>query len=406
MCSSPKEKDGNTFACRSCDECVATRRHGWVARAMAEKTDHKHTVCLTLTYSDETQASRDAAAMFCYADVQAFLKRLRDALRRSGCKSGVRFLCAGEQGDRYGRCHWHLILFSNTDLTTIGKFRLRGHFVTHRRDMITEGKRKRRLNWSLWEHGFVTVQEPSQAGMNYVLSYCLKDQFTEEKSRGTMREAKSENFATGLFRMSKYPAIGENFLMRKLEALEASGSVLPSLKIKIPEFGGYWQPNGLFRKKLLWGLNALNKRSLWAKGVPAPQWPALLSSCADNETDLGVLNGQPRDEGEESFELEYSKRQRYLADEKRRAKTRRLCGAEVACDTCLNFVEGRELAGYGLERFEDEDGWWQYRSTPGHDSIHQRRQRDGNGVNPLCGKRGTLAIRDAFPRSGLDGPCP
>ena len=68
------------------------------------------------------------------------------------------------------------------------------------------------------------------------------------------KESKSENFATGLFRMSKRPGIGENFLMRKFEALEASGSVLPSLNIKIPGLKGYWHPSGLWRKKILWCL--------------------------------------------------------------------------------------------------------------------------------------------------------
>lgn len=379
---------------------------------MAEKTDWPFALCLALTYSDATQLGRDGSQMFCYTDVREFMQRLRDAARSAFKKAGrgyaptIRFLCAGEQGSRNNRVHWHMIIFSDVDLRSLGVFHGmksgKKVVVTDHASMMTVGKNKKRLDWSIWGHGFVTLQEPNQGGMAYVLSYCLKDQFTEEKSRGAMREAKSENFATGLFRMSKYPAIGENFLMRKMEALEASGSVLPSLKIKIPEFGGYWQPNGSFRKKLLWCLNALNKRSLWATGANAPQWPALLSSCADNEADLEVLHGKPQDEGEESFELEYAKRQRFLADEKRRAKTRRVCGADVACDECLHHVPSAALGGFGLERYEDENGWWQYRSTPGYLAIGERRKRDGNGVNPLCRKRGTLEIRDAFPRSGLD----
>jgi hypothetical protein len=287
-----------TYACRKCDDCIATRRHGWVARAMAEKAENSHAVCVTLTYADNTEQRRDAAAMFAYADIKLFLGALRAAARREAKRSNwnivpqIRFLCAGEQGDRIGRCHWHMIIYSNFDLTLLGKFRLRGNLVSHRRDIETVGKRKRRLNWTLWPHGFMTVQTPDQGAMSYVLSYCLKDQFTHEKSKGTMRESKSENFATGLFRMSKRPAIGESWLMRKLEGLEATGSVLPSLQLSIPDFAGYWHPNGLFREKLLWGLVALNQRVVWATGAPAPQWSSLLASCADNETDMEILNGQ------------------------------------------------------------------------------------------------------------------
>jgi hypothetical protein len=374
---------------------------------MAEKAVYPYAACVTLTYSDETQHGRDGAAMFAYADIRLFLAFLRRsaAYEAKKChwnvKPLVRFLCAGEQGDRNGRCHWHLILFTNFDLSRIGKFTLNGKQISDRRDMLTIGKRKRRLNWTLWKHGFMTLQEPDQAGMAYVLSYCLKDQFTVDKSKGTMREARAENFATGLFRMSKRPAIGEEWLYRKLETLLEKGSVLPSVKLKIPDMSGYWHPTGSFMEKLLWGLVALNKRILWATGANAPQWPALLASCADNETYLKVLNGSPKEQDEESFELEYAKRQRFLADEKRRAKTRRVCGADVACDECLHHVPSASLGGFGLERYEDENGWWQYRSTPGYLAIGERRKRDGNGVNPLCRKRGTLEIRDAFPRSGL-----
>lgn len=301
MCSDPQtqaNKDTGelmTFACRRCDECIATRRHNWVARAMAEKADHAYTYVIALTYSDETQAGRDGARMFCYADVSAFLKRLRSAARYEAKVQGwnvvpqIRFLCAGEQGSRNGRCHWHMILYSNVDLARVGKFRRSGVLVSHRRDLISVGKQKRRLNWSLWPYGFMTMQEPDQGGMSYVLSYCLKDQFIYEKSKGTMRESKSENFATGLFRMSKRPSIGENWLMQKMESLLEKLAVLPSLNLRVPGFHGFWQPSGSFREKLLWCLVALNMRIKWATGANAPQWPSLLASCSENVSDMKVL---------------------------------------------------------------------------------------------------------------------
>ena len=310
MCSDPQDffnketgevKQG---ACRRCDECIATRRHGWVARAMAEKAGWPHTLVVALTYSDATQQGRDGARMFCYADVRLFLARLRDAAWQVSKKAGaprpvIRFLCAGEQGDRNGRCHWHMVLYSDIDLTGLGVVEglldRRKVVLCDKSQMMTVGKRKRRLDWSLWPLGYVTFQEADQGGMNYVLSYCLKDQFTEEKSRHTMREAKAENFATGLFRMSKRPPIGEDFIMRKLEALDAVGAVLPSMNIMVPGFRGYWHPSGSLREKLLWGLVALNQRVFWATGRSAPQWPSLLASCADSENDMGVLAYEPED---------------------------------------------------------------------------------------------------------------
>lgn len=404
MCTRPITQDEKTFSCRTCDECIATRRHGWVSRAMAEKACHSHAACVTLTYSDATQEGRDGARMFAYADVRLFLGRLREAARYEAKRAGwnqapyVRFLCAGEQGDRNGRCHWHLILYTNFDLSLLGKFRLSGKLVSHRRDMLTVGKRKRRLNWTLWPAGFMTLQEPDEAGMAYVLSYCLKDQFTAEKAKDTMREASSENFATGLFRMSKRPAIGEQWLYEKLETLLASGSVLPSVQLKIPEMSGYWHPTGPFMVRLLWGLVAVNNRILWTTGAPAPQWSSLLASCADIPPYMEILTGVPEKiEDDTAGDLE--RRARFDQGERKTRETRRKCGSGVPCFVCLNSASSSELRAHGFGRAEGQNGLWRYFSLEGFPHIDKRR-KDGGREHPLCQSSGSKENRRAFPRSG------
>lgn len=394
MCSDPITKDDLTFACRRCDECIATRRHGWVARAMAEKTGHRHTLVLALTYDDSTQDNRDAAAMFCYADVRAFIKRLASACRYIDETAIVRFICAGEQGDRNGRCHWHLIIYSTLDLTSVGEFKIRGHVVSDRSQMITVGKRKRRLNWSLWGKGFVTLQEPDQGGMNYVLSYCLKDQFTGESSRGTMREAKAENFATGLFRMSKRPAIGEAFLMRKLEALLETGSVLPSLQIMIPGFHGFYHPNGSFREKLLWGLVALNQRIVWSTGGPAPQWTSLLASCQDNLSDMEILLGK-ENEIEEFGSFAAARHANPFTKLPAPKGCPAECRADLACDGCLTKLSDVALAHVGITI--DRDGpLYSLKASQGFASIRERQKIIAGTINPYCTRSGTKQARHFF----------
>lgn len=411
MCSRPNEKDGNLFACRTCDECISNRRHQWVARAMAEKAMYSHSAVIALTYSDETEIGRQGARMFCYADVRDFLKRLRSAAaykaeqERWNETPVVRFLCAGEQGDRNGRCHWHLVLFTNFDLAQLGEFRLRGKLVSHPSDLLTVGKRKRRLNWSLWPWGFMTMQEPDQGGMNYVLSYCLKDQFTEEKSKNTMREAKSENFATGLFRMSKRPAIGDAWLYQKLSEYLDNGAVPPALQLKVPDFHGFWQPHGDFRKKLLWGLVALNQRIKWATGADAPQWPSLLASLKDMEKDLEVLNGKEQEIEETSIDHELAVRQRQLVGELQRADLARKCGGVLPCYDCLHALDDDALASLGLARKYDSDGAWDavweaYTEADGSKIAKARWRERGKGPNPYCRKRGSREIRLAFPETG------
>lgn len=410
MCSNPQtfiNKDtgeAKVGACRRCDECIATRRHGWVARAMAEKAEWPHCLVIHLTYSDDTERSRDGAHMFAYADVRDFMKRLASACRRRDCKAKVRFLCAGEQGDRNGRCHWHLIVYSTLDLLRIGTFRRSGVLVEHRDKKISRGKHKIRLNWSLWPHGFMLAQEPDQGGMNYVLSYCLKDQFNLENSADTMRHAKAENFATGLFRMSKRPAIGERWLYRKLEGLERLGAVLPTTNLKVPGFRGYWHPNGTMREKLLWGLVALNQRVRWATGADAPQWPSLLQSCEQSENDMEVLLGQPdpqADEDYRSFEFELTLDQSQTAGSARQGEFRRTCGSRLPCQDCLHKLDDAQLAALNVWRNAPQDGSaWEYYPIEGAEPVSTRQARPGNGLNPYCLKRGTKEAGLAFPRTG------
>ena len=375
MCTRPITLDGNTFACRSCDACIASRRSGWIARAMAEKSIWPYTLCLALTYGEDTQASRDAASLFNYADVSAFLKRLRQAMFRIDPTSRLKFICAGEQGDRNGRVHWHLILYSDLDLTSVGSFSRLSGPVTDRSKMLSThgvGGKKVRLHWTLWAKdespiGFVTLQEPDQGGMSYVLSYCLKDQFTQSKSFGTARSGKVENFATGLFRMSKRPPVGHVWLMRKMEALDASGSVLPSLNLKVPEMSGYWYPSGISRATLLWGFQAINQRSRWYLGRNSPQWSSLLSSLADNPVDLDILEPKHDKETFEEFAAKLHAKQAERVEGWRHAEIRSTCGGHLPCDTCLaTFTEGfRRSIGvlcsgsdaYGNETFETVDGF-------------------------------------------------
>ena len=315
MCSEPinhtDRETGEviTFACRTCNQCIAARRSGWIDRGMAERACHTHSLCVTLTYNTETEENRDARSMFQYADVMAFSGRAARPPTGQKEKSGTLSpTCASsaQASKASGATTIAIgIWFCIPTSTFAASANLRGssaaqRVVTYpedRKHMMSNRKDKRRLDWSLWAvdkkpKGFVSLGEADLAGMHYVLSYCLKDQFASEKAEGTMREAKSEAFATGLFRMSKRPAIGEEYLVRKMEDLLAKGAVLPSLMIPVPDVDYKWWPTGSMREKALWHLSAINRRIKWATGADAPQWSSLLASVSENEKELEILDGQ------------------------------------------------------------------------------------------------------------------
>lgn len=403
MCSDPQTnlKTGDVFSCRRCNACISRRRFDWVSRAMAERDTSAQTLCVTLTYNADTQENRDGAAMFRYKDVKDFFKRVRKAIFTStGATGAVRYIVAGEQGDRNGRCHWHCVIFSQVDLTTLGVIsdpytgERPAHFIT------AGGERAVRVHWSIWGRGFVTFQQPDEGGMHYALTYALKDQFAADKAKGTAREAKAEAFGTGMFRVSKSPPIGLPFVERLLSRLEAQGSVLPNTNLRVPDLRGYWRPTGLIRDRLLTGLREINESILAETGQNASQWSALLSSCRNSEPDMEILNGKA--EEEESIEDIVRRRSAQSADDGRQrhlSTIRRRCGSKAPCDACIRGGEG--FGPYrAFEAFTDSLDQVRYRYSQGDPDGSRLRgdQRCGGlkAPNALCQKADAYQTLDAF----------
>ncbi len=377
-----------------------------------------NTMVLTLTYNDDTPENRDAARTFAYCDVSAFFKRVRAALFYAypGEDTWLRFLVAGEQGDRNSRCHWHCVVYSSHELPTVGTFngfmpgvygKVELTWPDDQAAMLTTGKgrHERRLDWTLWGKGFLTLQEASQAAMAYVLSYVLKDQFTAEKSRDTRRFSKAENFATGLFRMSKRPAIGERFLFQRLGEMAEMGQCPPSVALKVPGFKGYYSPSGRMREQFLWGLVAIKHRVMFDTGGVPPQWRTLLASVVENEKDIEVLHGsQENPDDDESIESEIAKRERAFAFRQKSKGWRRRCGGELPCLECLRGFDSEQLASCGVEKYTSFDPEGEaietFRSLEGFEAFEGRKRRFVGRCNSLCVFRGSKALREAFPSSG------
>lgn len=100
--------DGKSVACGRCKKCVANRKQAWTGKLVAEALSSESVTFLTLTYSEEHYPGN---GVFPYEQIQGFLYRLRVHLKRKHNGTLVRFFCIGEEGNRTGRVHWHLLLF-------------------------------------------------------------------------------------------------------------------------------------------------------------------------------------------------------------------------------------------------------------------------------------------------------
>lgn len=415
MCIRPMEKDGQTFACRNCDQCIAVRKADWVSRAVAEQAVSPYTFIVTLTYNDETEHSRDSAAMFRYSDVAAWLKRLRRAVEykvkseQLNASPVIRFICAGEQGSRNGRCHWHIILYSHVDLTQIGTFTDANGEVVAPDNVVSRGRSQRRLSWQHWPHGFVLVQEPNEGGMAYVLKYCIKNQFDVEKSKGNARFRQSEVYATGVFRMSKYPPIGLTYIQQLLQEMRDKGFCPPKLTFKIKGQRGYWWPSGQLRKLMLATIGEINQEYFEKHGSPLPQWSTLLHTLRDNPSDLeALLDGteeEQDDENQEDFGESIQRRSRWEDGERERSKITRRCGSTLPCSLCLGSISERERRSLGVvetstpNEADPQLKTYRYTRPDGADISHLQEDGAGGGLHRLCQLSEAPSVKKTFGRS-------
>lgn len=91
------------FPCGCCPPCRAQKAVEWSLRMQLESLYYAENAFVTLTYSPEYLP---AFGSLCPSHLQAFLKRLR---RRLPYK--IRYFACGEYGDKFGRAHYHLIIF-------------------------------------------------------------------------------------------------------------------------------------------------------------------------------------------------------------------------------------------------------------------------------------------------------
>lgn len=146
--------------CGQCIGCRIDKRDEWAMRMAHEARLHDVTMFVTLTYHDNHLPYGGTLEK---AHVQAFLKRLRQYLRRTfGKDKKIRYFFTGEYGDTFKRPHYHAIIFGwwpgDAKLFSGGKLPLWNS------EKLT----------ALWGHGYVTFGEATPASMRYCAQYTTK----------------------------------------------------------------------------------------------------------------------------------------------------------------------------------------------------------------------------------------
>lgn len=147
-----KNADRITVPCGKCTACLQNRRSQWSFRLNEELKAASFSSFITLTYDDENLPDPPFLQRH---DLTLFLKRLRDhqvrkiILPTGGEKvSKIKYYAVGEYGGRFGRPHYHIILFNCSPKLDIEK---------------------------IWNKGMVHIGKVTSASIHYVTGYVIQE---------------------------------------------------------------------------------------------------------------------------------------------------------------------------------------------------------------------------------------
>jgi len=198
--------DRLSLPCGKCVGCKLDRASAWSTRITHEASLYDSNLFVTLDYRP---ADLPRSGSLEYGDFQRFMKRLRrryrgvSSPRVEGVAFGpgfrpIRFFASGEYGSRFGRPHWHAILF-NLFLPDAERFQ--------------NGTLRSQELEDLWGKGRAVVGEVTPASAAYVAGYTMKKVYgaaarsaytVVDQSTGEVLQERRPEFCV----MSRRPGIG------------------------------------------------------------------------------------------------------------------------------------------------------------------------------------------------------
>lgn len=197
------ENDYFRIPCGQCIDCRLRYSKEWASRITCESALYENNLFVTLTYDDEHLPRSKVCPTLStldYRDLQLFLKRFREALRRDFDFSGVRYYAAGEYGDTSQRAHFHICFFN---LPYQLMEQLRYYKTSFCGDIYTISDYIQKI----WGKGIVVCGDLNFQSAAYVARYVCK----KMKGSDKLEELKKLGLANQESRMSLKPGIGADY---------------------------------------------------------------------------------------------------------------------------------------------------------------------------------------------------
>lgn len=208
--------------CGQCIGCRLERSRVWAVRCMHEAQMHEQNCFLTLTYRDSCLPHNGSLELKHFQD---FMKRFR-----FHCGEGIRFFHCGEYGEKFGRPHYHAIIFG-FDFPDKILVEVKNENSLYTSDLLD----------SLWPHGLSRIGAVSFDSAAYVARYVTKkitgpsaeDHYTKlNLSTGELAPIKPE-YTT----MSRRPGIGKTWYETfKTDVFPHDYLVVNGKKTRVPKY--------------------------------------------------------------------------------------------------------------------------------------------------------------------------
>ena len=146
-----------TVSCKQCTGCRQEYARQWAMRNIHEASLWLNNIFITLTYNDQNLPEHNQLVK---KDFQDFMKRLRKN-KKANTKNPIRFFHCGEYGEKFGRPHYHAILF-NTNFNDRKP-------ILGQKNLTTSDILKK-----LWGKGHVSIGDVTFQSASYVAGYVQK----------------------------------------------------------------------------------------------------------------------------------------------------------------------------------------------------------------------------------------
>lgn len=146
-------------------------------------------VFITLTYDDEHLPEN---ASLVVSDLQKYIKRVRKECDKIGRR--IRYFACGEYGDRYGRPHYHAIIFG-----------------------LSQSKSDKVIMDSKWPYGRVYYGSAEPDSIRYVAQYIDK-KFSGDLAKAEYEDKKRQT----VFRIASL-GLGRDYILKNREQIESLG---------------------------------------------------------------------------------------------------------------------------------------------------------------------------------------